>query len=137
MATCLVEQASLVATSCAVDGRSWDILITSNLLSYQMRITDPFSGDQEVDLKWYLEDRATSDPFAESRATTVEKNLEFYAKNLYEQLTPAFTELNLNIAPKQIRLAISDRTSDQSIHRRIGRLLSTVCLEAAYVSIAP
>jgi hypothetical protein len=117
MATAVVEQASLVAISCAVDEYSWDVLITNNLLSHQIRIADPFSGDQEADLKWYLEDRATSDPFAESRATTVEKSLGFYANNLYEQLTPAFTELNLNVASKQICLAISDRTSDLSIHR--------------------
>jgi hypothetical protein len=117
MATALVPQASLVAIRCAEDGHSWDVLVMNSHLSHQIHITDPFSGDQEVDLKWYLEQRATSDPFAESRAEAVEKDLEFYAKNLYEQLKPAFTEINFDVAPKQICLAISDRTSDQSIHR--------------------
>jgi hypothetical protein len=117
MATASIAQVSLVATSCAVDEHSWDVLVTNNLLSHQIRITDPFRADQEVDLKWYLEERATSDPFPESRATTVEKNLELYAISLYEQLKPAFTGMSLDIAPKQIFLAISDRGSDQSIHR--------------------
>jgi hypothetical protein len=116
MATAPVAQASLVAISCAADLHSWDVLVTNNLLFHQIHITDPFSVDQEVDLKWYLEERAKSDPFAESRATTVEKSLEFYAKSLYDQLKPAFVEINLDVASKQICLAISDRTSDQSIH---------------------
>jgi hypothetical protein len=47
----------------------------------------------------------------------VEKNLEFYAKSLYEQLKPAFSEISLDVALKRTFLAISDRSSDQLIHR--------------------
>lgn len=116
-ATPLVAQASLVATSRAADEDGWDVVVTNNLLSHQIHITDPFSSDQEANLKWYLEDRIKKDPFAEAKATAVEKSLEFYATNLYEQLKPAFTEVNLDVGSKQICLAISDRSSDKSIHR--------------------
>lgn len=116
-ATPLVVQASLFATSRAGDEQGWDVIVTNNLLSHQIRIIDPFSTEQEANLKWYLQGRISSDPFAEAEATDVEKSLEFYAKNLYEQLKPAFTEVNLDVASKQICLAISDRNSDKSIHR--------------------
>lgn len=116
-ATLLVAQASVIATSRAADEHGWDVVVTNNLLSHQIHITDPFSREQEADLKWYLEERIKSDPFAETKATAVEKSLEYYAKNLYEQLKPAFIEVNLDVASKQICLAISDRNSDKSIHR--------------------
>ena len=116
-ATSLVAQASLIATYHAADDQGWDVVVTSNLLSHQIHITDPFSNEQENDLKWYLQDRAQKDPFAEKRATTAEKSLEFYAKNLYEQLKPAFAQISLDVASKQVCLAICDRNSDKSIHR--------------------
>jgi hypothetical protein len=114
--TPLVVQGSLFATSQAADGQGWDVIVTSNLLSHQVHITDPFSTNRENDLKWYLEDRALKDPFAEKRAMDAEKSLEFYAENLYEQLKPAFAQINLDVASK-VRLAIGGRNGDESIHR--------------------
>jgi hypothetical protein len=116
-ATPLVAQGSLFAISHTADGQGWDVVVTSNLLSHQIHITDPFSKSQEDDLKWYLEDRAQKDPFAEKRAMVAEKSLEFYAKNLYEQLKPAFAQISLDVASKQVCLAIGGRNGDESIHR--------------------
>jgi hypothetical protein len=113
--TPLVVQSSLFTTSHAVDGQGWDVVVTSNILSHQIHITDPFSKNQEDDLKWYLENRK-DDPFAEKRAMTAERSLEFYAKNLFEQLKPAFVQIGLDVASKQVCLAISGRNDDQSIH---------------------
>jgi len=115
-ATPLVAQASILAISCDANERGWNVVVTNNLLSHQIHITDPFLREQEADLKWYLQDRK-GDPFAEAKAAIVERSLEFYAIDLYEQLKPAFTEVNLDVASKQIYLAISDRNSDKSIHR--------------------
>ena len=115
--TPLVVQGSLFAISQAADGRSWDVIVTSNLLSHKVHITDPFSTNRENDLKWYLEDRAQKDPFAEKRATDAEKSLEFYAEHLYEQLKPAFAQINLDVASEKVRLAIGGRNGDESIHR--------------------
>jgi hypothetical protein len=113
----LGAQCSLFATSQGADGQGWDVIVTSNLLSHQIHITDPFSKTRENDLKWYLEDRALQDPFAEKRAMDAEKSLEFYGKNLYEQLKPAFARINVDVASKQVCLAIGGRNDGQSIHR--------------------
>jgi hypothetical protein len=110
-------QASIVATGHAADGQAWDVAVANDLSSCQIHIADPFSKSQEDDLKWYLEDRPQKDPFSEKRAMAAEQSLEFYAKNLYEQLKPAFIQLNLDVASTPLRLAIIDRNSDQSIHR--------------------
>jgi hypothetical protein len=113
----LAIHGSLFATSHAADGQTWDVVVTNNVSSCPMHIADPFSKSQEDDLKWYLEDRAPTDPFLEKKAMAAEQSLEFYAKNLYEQLKPAFIQLNLDVASIPLRLAIIDRNSDQSIHR--------------------
>jgi hypothetical protein len=112
-----VTQVSLVATSSTAYDRGWDVIVTKGLFSYQIHVTDPFSSDQETDLKWYLEERATSDPFAEARTTAVEKSLETYAKTLYGNVEPAFSKVNLDVASEQVCLSIIDQTSDKSIHR--------------------
>jgi hypothetical protein len=115
--TPLVVQCSLFATSQAADGQGWDVIVTSNLLSHQVHITNPFSTNRENDLKWYLEDRALKDPFTEKRAMDAGKSLEFYAENLYEQLKPAFTQIHLDVASGKVCLAIGGRNGDESIHR--------------------
>jgi hypothetical protein len=71
--TPLVAQASLFATSRVADKRGCDVVVTNNILSHQIHITDPFSREQEDDLKWYLEERIREDPFAETKVTAVEK----------------------------------------------------------------
>jgi hypothetical protein len=116
-ATPVVAQGSIFATSYSADGQSWEVVVTSDLFSHQIHITDPFSKNQEDDLKWYLEDRAQKDPFAEKRAVAAEISLEFYAKNLYEQLKPAFAQINLDVISKQVYLAIGGHNGDESIHR--------------------
>lgn len=75
-----------VPSNSGVERRTWWIDVRYREWTQTIVLTDPFTPDQQEQLRWYLEDYAEKEPFEATRAEKVFQNLTAYGKELAEQL---------------------------------------------------
>ena len=75
----------------AVDeiGKKLPLLVSYGGETITIPIINPFDGFEEREYQWYLEDFASKQPFAASRAAKVERSLKRYVKSLAAALLKA------------------------------------------------
>ncbi len=62
------------------------VSLDGKLLHERLTLREPFSPSERAELRWYLEQYASQEPFAPDRARSVAGSITFYSKELYRQL---------------------------------------------------
>ena len=106
--------------------RCWeiDLILDDTPYQHNLLIIDPFNNDAAASCKWYLEKYAAESPLERRKAETIERSLQAYARQLFDQLklhqfaesksqseTPGTLIIDVVDAPRPLKLSIT------SIHR--------------------
>ncbi|KAH7146173.1 hypothetical protein EDB81DRAFT_856654 [Dactylonectria macrodidyma] len=98
--------------------RSWELKISRGDSLATAKLTDPFTDDDEEDLKWALEEYALSQPFEKGRAVNVHQKIANYAQKVFGQLRESiYAVLPAGTANQPIVLLITAPPDEGSLHR--------------------
>jgi hypothetical protein len=116
--------------------RQWKVFVTNQGTgrnSALFTLQDPFNEDEYQQVRWYVEEFAIGDPFAQARAETVTQSQLRYGKQLVSAIRPFINEV-LGIQPEDasacswiaIHLRVHGNGTESSLHSLLWEIMERI-----------